>query len=202
MYFLKAVDFHLPMFCIWISEAPRSAAAVAAPMRKLWDWYRFVSNPQKAREFCRFSVKNWRETGFPSMKENKASFGEVCFLICIKYCTALTGQSKWFSKFRLIWRDVGLMECLQWGIVSSIEFSWFGHAVKFMCFTNKKCWFSFPVLVISPTLRNALNASTYIAWSKALIKAELVTWGRDNMIFNKIVGVIGNLASCEGFALE
>lgn len=202
MYFLKAVDFHLPMFWIWISEAPRSAAAVAAPIRKLWDWYRFVSNPQKVRELLRFCVKNWRETGFPSMKENKASSCEACFLICIKYCRALTGQSRGFSKFRLIWRDIGLIECLQWGIVRSIEFPWFGLAVIFMCFTSKKCWFSFPVLVISPTRKNALKASTYIAWSKHLIKEELVTWGRDNIIFDKIVGVIGSLASCEGFVLE
>lgn len=80
MYFLNAFERHLPIFWIWISENPNEAAVVAAPIRKLWNWYRCKSRLQKAKAVRKWCVKNCLESGNLSMKEKRGSEGDPCFL--------------------------------------------------------------------------------------------------------------------------
>ena len=76
-----------------------------------------------------------------------------------------------------------------------------GSFCKVTCFANRKCCFAPAVLVISPTLRKAENAKTYIARNKVLLKAEVVMDGRADTSFDKMFGVIGSLLTIAGLIL-
>ena len=121
MYFLKAFDFHLPMFWIWSSEYPRAAAVVAAPIRKLcvWYWFRLRLQKDRAKRSC--WVKYCLDTGVPSMNENKGWEGESCFLMLRYLIRAWCGQR---SELVLFWWSrivvMGDFECLKWGMLSSM----------------------------------------------------------------------------------
>jgi len=81
-YFLKALEFHLPIDWILSSVIPNIAAAVvAAPIRKLWLLYLWLSRLAHVRDSLSWSEKNWREMDDPSINENSAVFMFVCFLI-------------------------------------------------------------------------------------------------------------------------
>lgn len=125
MYFLNAFERHLPIFWIWISENPNEAAVVAAPIRKLWDWYRCKSRLQKAKAVRKWCVKNCLETGNLSMKEKRGSEGDPCFLIWRYWVSAKQGQITGFFVFWCRRKVVTLdFECLKWGILISMSCKW------------------------------------------------------------------------------
>lgn len=99
MYFLNAFERHLPIFWISISENPHESAVVAAPIQKLWDWYRCKSRLQKAKDVRKWCVKNCLEPGNLSMKEKRGSEGDPCFLSWRYWVSAKQGQITGFLYF-------------------------------------------------------------------------------------------------------
>lgn len=112
MHFLNALERHLSIFWIWISENPHEAAVVAAPIRKLWDWYRCKSRLQKAKAVRKWCVKNCLETGNLFMKEKSGSEGDPCFLVF---------SFVFWCRRKVVTLD---FECLKWGILLSMSCKW------------------------------------------------------------------------------
>ena len=146
-------------------------------------------------------VKNWRDTGVPSINENNGSSGDLWPLTSMKVCKVKKGHNKGLVIFCCRCKVVDWLECLKWGIVSSKELPSRGSFCKVTCFAYRKCCFAPAVLVISATLRKAENAKTYIAWNNVLLKAEVVIDGRADASFDKMFGVIGSLLSIAGLTL-
>ena len=71
IYCLKASECHLPINLICASEKPLRAASEAAPILKLWDLYRLLSNPQKDRTDDRSSLAAVAVYSLPAGVENR-----------------------------------------------------------------------------------------------------------------------------------
>ncbi len=71
MYSVKAEDFHRPKVLINESFSPALAAAVAAPILKLWPLKAESSTPMEPRTSCRCRTSLGRESGVPSLCMNR-----------------------------------------------------------------------------------------------------------------------------------
>lgn len=199
MHFLNALERHLSIFWIWISENPHEAAVVAAPIRKLWDWYRCKSRLQKAKAVRKWCVKNCLETGNLSMKEKRGSEGDPCFLIWRYWVSANQGQITGFFVFWCRRKVVTLdFECLKWGILLSMSCKWSTPLWIEICSNSKKCCEEPVVFVISPTRKNAQNAKMNMALSKQQRNAEDEVCCRSFTNCIKIAGVMGIRKSNDG----
>lgn len=159
IYFLNAFERHLPIFWIWISENPNEAAVVAAPIRKLLDWYCCKSRLQKAKAVRKWCVKNCLETGNLSMKEKRGSEGDPCFLSWRYWVSAKQGQITEFFVFYCRCKVVTLyFECLKCGMLISMSCKWSTPLWIEICSNRKKSCAEPVVFVISPTRKNAQNA--------------------------------------------
>lgn len=112
MYFLKALDFQRPASLILESDQPLSAAAVAAPMRKLWPLYLELSKWQKSIHLWRILSKYDLATGWPVAKQNNGP-GNLG-LSCKKFTRHLIAGSEEyvFSSVNLTTLAPSLILCL------------------------------------------------------------------------------------------